>query len=755
MTAEGQLMEQVPSGRIRGRTLSPNPPHTRTRLDVMAMYFLGLYGCSTFLYMLYSQSLMDEHQKQYHAYKTTNLKLQDRSTHVETSKSDNNKATISLGGISTAFNNIQLADASSRVFETERSALEKSHVEDEDGDDSDSSEYEEGDKKQLNDDFYLKKNLLQNDPAQPKRMANIPQTAGLPEDDDSDSDEDPSAIMGAWTESEVKNQNNIEDNDALMTTTINYKHRDHPTLTAFMERPVANEIWNIKPLPNRTTTSDKLHFYEYPEMNSCQLLPSQWPVNPHLGLCNAIDGICNPDVPMHPVDLDPFLPWIHDLFPSNDGTSLVIVAQNRRRCHTGKGNEVLMEKMEPQVALMQPLAVKRIYISSDEERFRLSTFEEAESDGMETRFLCHFHSTTVQSKNVTTLSRHPLNYEYIQYNKIKNHVRYEMFNKQGKNNAYLWDSQFIFECPIPAQYQASVKSGEHMIQNYTSLFVDIVPIRTPTRHGKIFLPPARHGSHEIPTSMQFNASVHFGTNHILPPINASGRWSNVPVCQTSKKTFHIGTQLPNVELGTSKIDSAKNRVKDLERQEKADSQNISRVNVANTTPNHKIHNLVACTWASASFETRGKSSIVNDGQDRLREWLAFHLMVGFDHIYVYDNTFAFFPDAIKNNTLQYTTDMFPTDKVTHIPWPAQVCNNNWPGNADPGERSSQYAAETSCRLRFGPYTEWMASFDIDEYLVPMGNYTSLQQLTQKADRDGTKILGFRVVRGKLREDRAQ
>jgi len=255
--------------------------------------------------------------------------------------------------------------------------------------------------------------------------------------------------------------------------------------------------------------------------------------------------------------------------------------------------------------------------------------------------------------------------------------------------------------------------------------------------------------------MQFNASVHFGTNHILPPINASGRWSNVPVCQTSHKTFQIGTQLPNVELGASKIDSAKTQVKDPERQEKAESQNNSRVNVANTTPNHKIHNLVACTWASASFETRGKSSIVNDGQDRLREWLAFHLMVGFDHIYVYDNTFAFFPDAIKNNTLQYTTDMFPTDKVTHIPWPAQVCNNNWPGNADPGERSSQYAAETSCRLRFGPYTEWMASFDIDEYLVPMGNYTSLQQLTQKADRDGTKILGFRVVRGKLREDRAQ
>jgi hypothetical protein len=28
-----------------------------------------------------------------------------------------------------------------------------------------------------------------------------------------------------------------------------------------------------------------------------------------------------------------------------------------------------------------------------------------------------------------------------------------------------------------------------------------------------------------------------------------------------------------------------------------------------------------------------------------------------------------------------------------------------------GERSSQYAAENSCRARYGPYAEWMATFD--------------------------------------------
>jgi hypothetical protein len=80
--------------------------------------------------------------------------------------------------------------------------------------------------------------------------------------------------------------------------------------------------------------------------------------------------------------------------------------------------------------------------------------------------------------------------------------------------------------------------------------------------------------------------------------------------------------------------------------------------------------------------------------------------------------------------------------VTRIEWPSKVCNNN-PNNVDsPGERSSQYAAESSCRLRFGPYTDWIGGFDIDEYLVPVGNYTSLKQLLDKLDSEDTRMFSF-------------
>lgn len=72
---------------------------------------------------------------------------------------------------------------------------------------------------------------------------------------------------------------------------------------------------------------------------------------------------------------------------------------------------------------------------------------------------------------------------------------------------------------------------------------------------------------------------------------------------------------------------------------------------------------------------------------------------------------------------------------------------------DPGERSSQYAAEASCRARFGPDTNWMASLDPDEYLVPMGNFQSWKEILDKVDEDEQrKVLKFRSTRARARLD---
>jgi hypothetical protein len=119
--------------------------------------------------------------------------------------------------------------------------------------------------------------------------------------------------------------------------------------------------------------------------------------------------------------------------------------------------------------------------------------------------------------------------------------------------------------------------------------------------------------------------------------------------------------------------------------------------------------------------------------------------VGFDHVYVYDNT-----GAHSNVTsLAPVLAKFPESQVTRIDWPSIVCNNNIPAHDNTGERSSQYAAENSCRTRHAPFTEWIAAFDTDEYLVPMGNYKSLREVVIHADTTKTNVLSFRSTRAKL------
>jgi hypothetical protein len=111
------------------------------------------------------------------------------------------------------------------------------------------------------------------------------------------------------------------------------------------------------------------------------------------------------------VDADPFLPWIHDVFPSLNGNTIHFIAQNKRRCNTGSNFHEQLQRLEPQVTLMQPVSVKILgdgysvakevndglwSSSSDEEefiegmlRYRLSSFEDADVEL--SRFICRFH----------------------------------------------------------------------------------------------------------------------------------------------------------------------------------------------------------------------------------------------------------------------------------------------------------------------------------------------------------------------------
>ena len=451
-------------------------------------------------------------------------------------------------------------------------------------------------------------------------------------------------------------------------------------LTAYLESPSTLDH-TTKPLPIRNTTASLLKKIEFPNVNSCGRLMQDFPVD------------------NYPLE-DPFLPWIHDYFPSQDRTAIRFVCQNKRRCDTGDNREETMRFWEPQMALFQPIPIvheaPNIYKLAD-------SYENATHP--ETRFQCRFHT---QNKSITTLSVYPFNYEHVTWRKKKS----AMFEETGKDLAQFWLSTLLFSCPVPDEFQPKIAGMET-----PQLHLDLIPIRTPARRR--FLLTRNHTGPELFKSTPlFDTPKHFGTDHILPHPNDAGRWANLPICS------------PPVE--NSVAINKKNKVE----------------NTAST--NTKPNRLVACTWAASSYNRRGDVSRVSDSAARLEEWIHFHLLVGFDHLHVYDNS-----DIPVNETsaLEVVVKKFSTTEITYHRWPCRICNNNRPGHKNPGERSSQYAAESSCRERYGEFTDWMAFIDSDEYLVPMtkGNYT-WHSLLDEMDRKNIKILKLLSSGGKPRVD---
>lgn len=513
-------------------------------------------------------------------------------------------------------------------------------------------------------------------------------------------------------------------------------------LTAYLEEPIwnSNGTRTQRPLPIRKNPHLRQITYHH-AIQSCRDLPNGWPVDhprevdakfgPTVGtlwsLYSSRDEYASK---WCPVDADPFLPWIHDVFANQNGQFIEFVAHNKRRCRTGPSFQNDLQNLEPQVALMQSVPIKRLtpeevqqqafdderatsgsLIDPRAPRYRLSSIEEADEDGKETRFICRFHSSYDKSFLGETLSVFPYNYEHDNFRKgpktkpMLSRPYKDAKDKHGNgaNNEAVWNAILHFRCPVPSDLQHSVRTGSHIDNNndIPSIYLDLVPIRTPPRETRDGYCP------QVPST--FDPKQEWGDHHILPPVEESGRWSNIPICRPPQPS----------SLASTAISSPSS----------ASSLDIS-LESTKTRPQY----LIGCLWASAAFSTRGADAATDTSTShRLLEWLAYHLFIAkFDHVYVYDNT-----DPALGNSLQPVLDLFDNN-VTRIPWKHRVCNNNRPMHVNAGERSSQYAAEASCRIRYGPLTEWIAQLDTDEYLIPASNWTDIRTWLQEADKQSPK-----------------
>jgi hypothetical protein len=486
--------------------------------------------------------------------------------------------------------------------------------------------------------------------------------------------------------------------------------KDKKILTIYLE-PTTSLQSDTYPLPRRKTTAANLKKQTFPDFQPDCSQP-------------ALSSSLNFPIDDFP-DEDPFLPWIHDYFvdgTTSDGPARVrFVAQNKRRCDTGEKREDIMRFREPQMALFQPVPVReeRVENSNGTTSVSYKLSSPAAATAKETRFLCRFHNAVGVVH--TTLSEYPFNYEFVAWRKHNK----PMFVKKGRDVEHFEYSQLMFYCPVPAPFRDTLlQQQQDPTSNVNKPFIwlDLVPIRTPARDGQFLFTPEHTGPTEWNSVNHFNTTHHFGEDHILPDAEDSGRWANLPLCPVVSKPPASALVLPTTPTTTSQQTSGTSRKRN---------------------PNR----MVACTWTAATYHRRGDTTQVGDSVARLKEWIVFHQLVGLDHIYIYDNT-AVNTTAQETSPLQAIAQEFPGFVTLH-PWPAKICNNNRPNHKNPGERSSQYAAEASCRERYGPLTDWMAFIDTDEYLVPMRN-ASWETVLKEAEDKGTHVLKMRSSRGKPR-----
>jgi hypothetical protein len=146
---------------------------------------------------------------------------------------------------------------------------------------------------------------------------------------------------------------------------------------------------------------------------------------------------------------------------------------------------------------------------------------------------------------------------------------------------------------------------------------------------------------------------------------------------------------------------------------------------------HQKHYLSACVFATGdSYAQLPHGKNMTDVLLRVKEWIEFHLMVGFEHFYFYDNSYE------NHSELWRLLEPYMQNKsVTYIHWPSRNCRHkHW---------SSQFAAENSCLRRFAQFNVWMAHFDVDEYMTPLGDFEDIPSILRKYENDDSvDAVGF-------------
>ncbi len=97
-------------------------------------------------------------------------------------------------------------------------------------------------------------------------------------------------------------------------------------------------------------------------------------------------------------------------------------------------------------------------------------------------------------------------------------------------------------------------------------------------------------------------------------------------------------------------------------------------------------------------------AIFRNEHQYIKEWLSYHMKVGVDHFYLFDN------GGDHRELLRPFID-----QITYTHWTDEVAQKH----IGDSNFSRQTMAYTLCVEKFGSETEWLQLVDLDEYLVPL------------------------------------
>lgn len=120
----------------------------------------------------------------------------------------------------------------------------------------------------------------------------------------------------------------------------------------------------------------------------------------------------------------------------------------------------------------------------------------------------------------------------------------------------------------------------------------------------------------------------------------------------------------------------------------------------------RIRKRFYCTTINGKKIRLAIAVIVKGEEDYIAEWIAFHKAVGIDKIYVYDNSDN---EAMKERSERFIKDGF-------VKW------IKFPGN------KMQMPAYNDCLRSYGKDCKYIALIDCDEFLLPLNDNQTLQEI---------------------------